>query len=74
MDADTKQKITEELTAFLKRPPSEDEIMNAQADFNIMGKVRQKQNDERHAETMQKLDSLQATVDVNILKADPMLK
>lgn len=45
MDNDTRQKITDELTAFLNRPPSENEIMNAQTDINIMGKVKDKQNE-----------------------------
>jgi len=39
MDAQTRQVIVTVLTAFLNRPPSEDEIMNAQTDIITMMKV-----------------------------------
>ena len=39
MDTQTRQFITEELTALLKRAPTENEIQNGQTDTLIMGKV-----------------------------------
>ena len=42
MDPILKQSIKDELTAFLNRAPSEDEIINAQTDPNIMGNIRDK--------------------------------
>lgn len=43
MTTETRQNIITELTLYLNRPPTEKEIMNAQADINIMGKVKDKQ-------------------------------
>jgi len=40
MDPIIKQQITQELTDFLRRPPTENEIMNAQTDPIIMGKIK----------------------------------
>ena len=42
MNQELRQQITYELRVFLNREPSEKEIMNAQTDINIMGKVREK--------------------------------
>lgn len=43
MDIELRKKITSELKSFLKRDPTEKEIMNAQTDVNIMQKVRDKE-------------------------------
>lgn len=43
MDTELRKKITAELKSFLKRDPTEKEIMNAQTDVNIMQKVRDKE-------------------------------
>lgn len=40
MDQITRDKIITELTKFLNREPTENEIQNAQTDTYIMGKVR----------------------------------
>jgi len=40
MDINLKQKITEKLRAYLNREPFENEIVNAQNDHLIMGKIR----------------------------------
>jgi len=42
MDADLRQKIIEELTKFLNRTPTENEIRNCVTDTIIMGKIRDK--------------------------------
>jgi hypothetical protein len=39
MDTQTRQFITEELTALLQRAPTEQEIQNGQTDTYITGKV-----------------------------------
>lgn len=44
MNDTLKQNITEELTLYLNRTPTENEIMNAQADINIMSKVQAREN------------------------------
>lgn len=44
MDNETRILIIEELTSYLNRPPKEKEIMNAQTDINIIGKVKEKQS------------------------------
>lgn len=41
MDQELRDKITLVLTEYLNREPSENEIMNAQTDINIMFKVLQ---------------------------------
>lgn len=43
MNTDLRQKIIDELKIFLKRDPSEREIMNCQTDVNIMGRIRDKE-------------------------------
>ena len=40
MDTILKNKIKIKLTEYLKRPPTGDEIINAQTDINIMGWIR----------------------------------
>lgn len=40
MDQITRQKIIDELTTYLNRLPSENEIMNCQTDLHIMGRIR----------------------------------
>jgi len=63
MDADTRQKIIEELTAYLNRAPKESEIMNAQTDINIFTKVKSRQEAEKQAINDLKLDELSSKVD-----------
>jgi hypothetical protein len=46
MDEILRQNITDELRKFLNREPSEKEIMNGQNDINIMGKIRDKKQEE----------------------------
>ena len=42
MDPELRQSIIEELRKYLKREPTEKEIINAQTDSNIMGWVSEK--------------------------------
>lgn len=46
MDTDTYNKIKAELTLYLNREPTENEIINGQTDINIMAKVNQAKNQE----------------------------
>ena len=43
MDQALRTSIVTELTLYLNRPPTEQEIMNAQTDVNIMVKVKDKE-------------------------------
>lgn len=47
MDTETRILIIEELTKYLNRPPTEKEIGNSITDINIMGKVKEKQNESK---------------------------
>jgi len=44
MDKVLREKIKTELRAYLKREPTETEVMNGQSDVNIMQKVQVKEN------------------------------
>lgn len=55
MDNDTRILITEELTKYLNRLPSEKEIMNGQTDINIMAKVKEKQDAKKLKDLEEKL-------------------
>lgn len=63
MDQDTRDKIIEELTAFLNRAPSENEIMNAQTDTLIIGRVKSRQIEEKDVQVKKDINTLQKAVD-----------
>ena len=50
MDTILKNKIKDKLSKFLNRQPSDDEIINAQNDIVIMGKIRDDEYDTLKAE------------------------
>jgi len=45
MDSETREMIIEELTEYLNRVPTEQEIMNSQTDTRITAKVEKRKDD-----------------------------
>jgi len=66
MDSETRNIIIEELTKYLNRAPTEQEIMNSQTDINISSKVKDRKDETRIAKM--EADMLSNKSEVDLLK------